>query len=51
MVGTATLTFTDGNNATFTYTTSGNTGLPAVNNQAKSIVRFPFAATGGTICH
>ncbi len=51
VVGTATLTFANGNSATFAYTTTGNTGLPAVTNQVKSIVRFPFSATGGTICH
>jgi hypothetical protein len=48
-VGTATLSFANGNSATFNYVTSGSGGLPAVN-QTKSIVRFPFAATGGTLC-
>ena len=48
-VGTATLTFANGNGATFNYVTNGSGGLPAVN-QTKSIVRFPFAATGGTLC-
>ena len=48
-VGTATLTFADGNNATFAYTTNGVTGLPATS-QAKAVTRFPFAAAGGTLC-
>jgi serine protease len=48
-VGTASLTFADGNHATFAYTTSGLGGLPATS-QAKAITRFPFAATGGTLC-
>ncbi len=48
-VGTATLTFADGNNATFAYSTSGAGGLPLAN-QSKGITRFPFAATGGTLC-
>ena len=34
----------------FHYTTNGNGGLPAGVDQTKSIVRFPLAATGGTIC-
>ena len=41
-VGTASLTFTDGNNAAFTYTVGGVT-------QAKQITRFVFVAPG-TIC-
>src|SRR6266496_799813 len=49
-VGTATLTFANGNNATFNYTTNGNGGLPAGVNQTKSIVRFPITA-GGTLCN
>ena len=48
-VGTATLTFADGNNATFSYTTTGAAGLPAVT-QSKQISRFRFAAVGGTVC-
>ncbi len=48
-VGTATLTFTDGNHATFAYATNGAGGLPRVS-QSKSVVRFPFAAAGGTLC-
>ena len=48
-VGTATLTFADGNHATFGYTTNGTGGLPAVT-QSKQITRFPFAAAGGTRC-
>jgi len=47
-VGTLTLTFTNGNSATFNYVTNGTGGLPAVN-QTKSIARFPFGA-GGTVC-
>ena len=49
-VGTAAFTFSDGNHATFGYTTSGQGGLP-VSNQSKQITRFPFAAVGGTLCH
>ena len=49
-VGSATLTFADGNSATFNYTTNGSGGLPAVS-QTKPITRFPFTATGGTVCH
>ncbi len=37
-VGTATLTFANGNSATFHYTTNGNGGLPAGVDQTKSIV-------------
>ncbi len=48
-VGTATLTFADGNDATFAYSTNGAGGLPAVA-QSKQITRFPFAAAGGTLC-
>ncbi len=48
-VGTATVTFTDGNHAMFHYTTSGTGGLPVVD-QAKSITRFLFAAPAGTTC-
>ena len=49
-VGTATVTFTDGNHASFAYTTTGAGGLPAVANQTKSITRYLFAAPGGTTC-
>ncbi len=48
-VGVATLTFADGNDATFAYSTNGAGGLPAVT-QSKQIARFPFAAAGGTVC-
>jgi hypothetical protein len=48
-VGTATLTFADGNHAKFDYSTNGTGGLPIVT-QTKQITRFPFAATGGTVC-
>ena len=49
-VGTASLALADGNHATFGYTTNGQGGLPAAN-QSKQITRFPFAASGGTVCH
>lgn len=49
-VGTATLTFADGNHATFSYTTTGNEGLPAVT-QSKAITRYLFAAPAGTVCN
>jgi hypothetical protein len=48
-VGTATLTFADGNNASFRYVTDGTGNLPAVD-QMKAITRFLFAGTGGTTC-
>jgi hypothetical protein len=48
-VGSAKFTFADGNSATFNYVTNGSGGLPAVN-QTKSITRFLFTATGGTVC-
>ncbi len=48
-VGTATVTFTDGNHASFHYVTDGTDGLP-VADQMKSITRFLFAATGATTC-
>jgi hypothetical protein len=49
-VGTATLTFANGGGATFSYTTNGNGGLPAVTQQ-KAIARYVFAAPAGTVCH
>ena len=49
-VGTATASFTDGNHATFAYTTDGTGGLPVVTNQSKSITRYLFAASAGTPC-
>jgi len=49
-VGTATLTFVNGNAATFNYTTNGSGGLPPGVSQTKPIVRFAFT-TGGTVCH
>jgi hypothetical protein len=49
-VGTATATFTDGNHATFAYSTDGTGGLPVVTNQSKSITRFLFVAPAGTAC-
>ncbi len=48
-VGTATVTFTDGNHASFHYVTNGIGGLP-VANQTKSITRFLFGPNGATIC-
>ncbi len=47
-VGTATLTFGDGNSAMFDYVPDGSGGLPAVH-QHKTIVRFPLGP-GGTAC-
>ncbi len=49
-VGTATLTFADGNHATLEYSTTGAGGLPIVS-QMKQVTRFPFAAAGGTLCN
>jgi len=49
-VGMATLTFADGNHATFDYVTNGSGSLPAAS-QSKQITRYPFAASGGTLCH
>ena len=49
-VGTATLSFADGNNATFTNDMSGAGGLPVVT-ETRAITRFPFAPSGGTLCH
>jgi len=49
-VGTASLAFVDGNHATFGYTTDGQGGLP-VASQSKQVTRFPFTASGGTVCH
>lgn len=48
-VGTATFTFTNGNTATFAYTTTDAGGLPAVT-QAKEITRFRFGDSGATVC-
>ena len=48
-VGSATVTFTDGNSAMFNYTTNGSGGLAPGVNQTKQITRFPFGA-GGTVC-
>ena len=49
-VGTATLTFANGGSATFSYTTNGNGGLPAVTQQ-KTLARYVFAAPAGTVCN
>jgi len=48
-VGTATLTFADGNDAIFEYSVMVEP-LPGPVTQAKKIVRFRFAASGGTVC-
>jgi hypothetical protein len=48
-VGTVTLTFTDGNHATFHYVTNGKGGLPVVD-QTKSITRLQFAPPAATVC-
>ena len=48
-VGTATVTFADGNNGTFAYVTNGSGGVPPAN-QTKAITRFLFAAPAGTTC-
>ena len=48
-VGTTTLTFADGNDATFGYKVMV-APLPGPVTQSKQITRFPFAATGGTVC-
>ena len=48
-VGTATFTFADGNDAVFGYTVMV-APLPGPVTQSKQITRFPFAATGGTVC-
>ena len=48
-VGAATAAFANGNTATFGYVTTGAGGLPAVS-QTKSISRFLFAGTAGTVC-
>ena len=50
VVGSATLTFADGNHATFRYTTTGTGSLPVVD-QTKSITRFLFAPPAGTTCN
>ena len=49
-VGTATFTFTDGNDATFHYKVMV-APLPGPVTQSKQITRFPFAANGGTVCN
>ena len=48
-LGYAQLEFVDGNHANFTYQILGGAGWPSVR-QTKSITRFLFAPTGGTIC-
>jgi len=50
-VGMATVGFTDGNHGTFSWVTNGTGGLPLNNNpQTRTIMRFLFAAQGGTTC-
>ncbi len=48
-VGTATLTFADGNHASFAYSVM-YAPLPGPVNQTKQITRFVFAPAGGTVC-
>ncbi len=50
VVGTAMLTFADGNNATLHYTTTGAGSLPVVD-QTKAITRFLFLPPAGTTCN
>jgi len=50
VVGDATVTFADGNNAMLHYTTTGTGSLPAVD-QTKSITRFLFVPPAGTTCN
>ena len=49
VVGNATLTFADGNDATFHYVTNGTGNLPAAD-QTKSITRLLFAPPAATVC-
>ncbi len=48
-VGTTTFTFADGNDATFAYTVMV-APFPGPITQSKPITRFPFGASGGTVC-
>ena len=48
-VGTATITFVDGSDATFGYSVMV-APFPGPITQTKPITRFPFAAAGGTVC-
>jgi hypothetical protein len=48
-VGTATLSFADGNNATFGYNVMV-APFPGPIIQSKQITRFPFSGGGATIC-
>jgi hypothetical protein len=48
-VGTATLTFTDGNNATFAYTVQ-LAGMPSAVTQFKPVTRELFVPPAGTMC-
>ncbi len=50
MVGSATFTFADGNNALFTYTAQ-TAGMATAATQSKPLTRFLFMATAGTVCH
>jgi hypothetical protein len=49
-VGSATLIFGDGNDATFHYKVMV-APLPGPVTQSKDLTRFPFAGTGGTVCN
>jgi len=48
-VGTATLTFADGNNAMFTYTVQ-LAGMPSPVTQSKAVTRELFVPPAGTVC-
>ncbi|MBS0321663.1 MAG: choice-of-anchor D domain-containing protein [Proteobacteria bacterium] len=48
-VGTGTLTFTDGNHATFSYTVTGVAAGTVT--QTKAITREIYGSSGGTVCH
>jgi hypothetical protein len=48
-VGTATITFADGNDATFAYSVMV-APLPGPVAQTKQLTRYPFSGTGGTVC-
>ncbi len=48
-VGSGTLTFTDGNHATFSYTVTGVAASTVT--QTKAITREIYGSSGGTVCH
>jgi hypothetical protein len=47
-VGTVTVTFTNGNSATYAYSVTLSGASPVT--QSKSIVRTTFVSSGGTLC-